>query len=123
MKDAGLSNKQLNFVQHVKTLLVQHGRWRAYDYDEIINRDKASLDIFWIKDESLEDSDNLPEPSIIATEIIEDLQAALEPLQEIAEDLGQKKAVTLKGYRTTNKKPKKKDEFDRPSVISHNTSL
>jgi type I restriction enzyme M protein len=51
----------------------QAGRWRAYDYNEIINRDKASLDIFWLKDESLEDSENLPEPGIIAAEIIEDL--------------------------------------------------
>jgi type I restriction enzyme M protein len=70
---------------------VQHdnpnGRWRAYDYDEIINRDKASLDIFWLKDESLEDSDNLPEPDIIAAEIVEDLQAALEQFKEIADDL------------------------------------
>jgi type I restriction enzyme M protein len=65
----------------------QDGRWRAYDYDEIINRDKASLDIFWLKDESLEDSDNLPEPGIIAAEIIEDLQAALEQFKEIADDL------------------------------------
>jgi type I restriction enzyme M protein len=66
----------------------QAGRWRVYDYDEISNRDKASLDIFWLKDESLEDSDNLPDPGIIAAEIIEDLQAALEQFQEIADDLG-----------------------------------
>ena len=65
----------------------QAGRWRAYGYDEIINRDKASLDIFWLKDESLEDSENLPEPGIIAVEIVEDLQAALEQFREIASDL------------------------------------
>lgn len=65
-----------------------NGRWRAYDYDEIINRDKASLDIFWLKDESLEDSDNLPDPGIIAAEIIEDFRAALEQFQEITDDLG-----------------------------------
>lgn len=64
------------------------GRWRAYDYEELSNRDKASLDIFWLKDESLEDSDNLPEPGLIAAEIVEDLQAALEQFREIAEDLG-----------------------------------
>ena len=63
------------------------GRWRAYEYDEIVNRDKASLDIFWLKDESLEDSENLPEPGVIAAEIVEDLQAALEQFREIAEDL------------------------------------
>ena len=66
----------------------QTGRWRAYDYDEIIIRDKAGLDIFWLKDESLEDSDNLPEPGIIAAEIVEDLKAALEQFREIADDIG-----------------------------------
>ena len=63
------------------------GRWRAFDYEELINRDKASLDIFWLKDESLEESDNLPEPGIIAREIVEDLESALEQIKEIAEDL------------------------------------
>jgi len=65
------------------------GRWRAFDYEELINRDKASLDIFWLKDESLEDSDNLPDPDILAREIVEDLQAALVQFQAIAEDLGE----------------------------------
>jgi type I restriction enzyme M protein len=64
------------------------GRWRAYAYDELINRDKASLDIFWLRDESLEESDNLPEPDVLAQEIVEDLEAALEQFREIAADLG-----------------------------------
>jgi type I restriction enzyme M protein len=64
------------------------GRWRAYDYEEIANRDKVSLDIFWLRDESLSDSDNLPEPGVIAAEIVEDLEAALEQFRLIAEDLG-----------------------------------
>ena len=66
------------------------GRWRAYDYKDLIARDKASLDIFWLRDESLEDSDNLPEPGVIAQEIVEDLEAALEQFLEIATDLGTK---------------------------------
>ncbi|MCG2720892.1 MAG: type I restriction-modification system subunit M [Thermodesulfovibrionales bacterium] len=65
------------------------GRWRAFDYEELVNRDKASLDIFWLKDESIEDSDNLPDPDILAREIVEDLQAALVQFQAIAEDLGE----------------------------------
>jgi len=65
------------------------GRWRPFDYEELINRDKASLDIFWLRDESLEDSDNLPDPDILAREIVEDLQAALVQFQAIAEDLGE----------------------------------
>lgn len=64
------------------------GRWRAYTYDELLARDKVSLDIFWLRDESLEDSANLPDPDVIAAEIVQDLQAALEQVAAIAEDLG-----------------------------------
>ncbi len=64
------------------------GRWRIYEYDELIARDKASLDIFWLKDDSLADSDNLPAPEIIAQEIVDDLEAALEQFRLIAGDLG-----------------------------------
>jgi len=64
------------------------GRWRAYDYEELVNRDKASLDIFWLKDESLSDAEDLPPPEVIAQEIVEDLEAALEQFREIALDLG-----------------------------------
>jgi len=49
--------------------------------------DKASLDIFWLKDESLADSDNLPPPEVIAQEIVDDLEAALEQFRLIAGDL------------------------------------
>jgi type I restriction enzyme M protein len=54
-----------------------------------LNSDKASLDIFWLKDKSLEDSDNLPDPGILAREIVVDLEAALEQFKLIAEDLGE----------------------------------
>ena len=70
------------------------GRWRAYTYDEIISRDKASLDIFWLKDESLEDSDILPDPAVIARDIIAGLESALEQLRLIAEDAGETDAST-----------------------------
>jgi type I restriction enzyme M protein len=65
------------------------GRWRSYEYDELIARDKASLDIFWLRDESLADTDNLPPPEVIAQEIVEDLEAALEQFRLIAGDLAQ----------------------------------
>lgn len=67
--------------------MTQDGRWRAYDYEELMNRDKASLDIFWLRDESLSDSDNLPAPEVIAAEIVEDLEAALEQFREILADM------------------------------------
>jgi type I restriction enzyme M protein len=54
------------------------GRWRCYDYDELLKRDKLSLDLFWIKDKSLTDTDTLPAPDILAAEIAGDLEAALE---------------------------------------------
>lgn len=64
-----------------------NGRWRCYSYDELIKRDKASLDIFWLRDESLSESDNLPPPDIIALEIMEDLEAALAQMREIVADV------------------------------------
>ena len=63
------------------------GRWRSYGYAELIARDKASLDIFWLKDDALADSDNLPPPEVIAQEIVDDLEAALEQFRLIAGDL------------------------------------
>ncbi len=59
------------------------GRWRKFSYDEIISRDKTSLDIFWLKDKSLADLDNLPEPDILANEIIDDLESGLDSFREI----------------------------------------
>jgi len=62
-------------------------RFHAFNYDDLVKRDKSSLDIFWLKDDSLEDAANLPEPDVIAAEIVEDLQAALDEFALIAEDL------------------------------------
>ncbi len=60
------------------------GRWRKFSYEQIIARDKTSLDIFWLKDKSLADLDNLPEPDVLAGEIIENLEAGLNSFREIA---------------------------------------
>ena len=64
-------------------------RFRGFTYDEIMQRDKVSLDIFWLKDDSLEDSANLPDPDIIAKDIAENLEDALEQFRSIQEDLVQ----------------------------------
>ena len=66
------------------------GRWRKYSYDEIINRDKTSLDISWIKDKSLADLENLPDPDILAVEIVKNLEAGLESFKAIVSELGNK---------------------------------
>lgn len=63
------------------------GRWRKYTYDEIMARDKTSLDIFWLKDKSLADLDNLPEPDDLAAEIIENIEAGLDSFRKVAAGL------------------------------------
>ncbi len=62
-------------------------RFKSFTYEDLIKRDKVNLDIFWLKDESLEDSANLPDPGVLALEITEDLEAALAQFAEIAADL------------------------------------
>jgi len=62
-------------------------RFRAFPYDDLLARDKVSLDIFRLKDESLEDSDNLPHPDALAAEIVENLRAAVEQFGSIYEEL------------------------------------
>ena len=62
-------------------------RFKAYAYDELIERDKTNLDIFWLKDDSLEDTENLPEPDVLAADIVENLGAALEQFRGIQEEL------------------------------------
>ena len=59
-------------------------RWKSFTHDELIARDKVNLDITWLRDESLEDADNLPPPEIIAREIVEDLTAALAEFEAVA---------------------------------------
>jgi len=62
-------------------------RFRRFGYDELTSRDKLNLDIFWLKDDSLEDIDSLPEPDVIAGEIVENLEAALEQFRSVADEL------------------------------------
>ena len=63
-------------------------RFKRFTYEELLARDKVNLDITWLRDESLEDVDNLPPPEVIAQEIVEDLEAALAEFAAIAESLG-----------------------------------
>jgi hypothetical protein len=107
---ATTGNKQLNFLQHVRSLLKINGRadlddfvssynpanrhqrseterFRCFSYEDLLKRDKANLDIFWLRDDSLGDSSDLPDPAVLAAEIVEDLQAALDQFAQIAADL------------------------------------
>lgn len=81
-------------------------RFRGFTYDELIARDDANLDISWLRDESLEDSDRLPAPELLAAEIIEDLQAALDQFAQVAADLGngnQPRAVPLSSIQSAKR--------------------
>lgn len=66
------------------------GRWRKFSYEEIIARDKTSLDITWLKDKSLADLDNLPDPDVLALDIVENLEAGLDSFRAIIESLSKK---------------------------------
>lgn len=65
----------------------ENERFRFFSYDEVIARDKASLDIFWLKDDSLENLEDLPPPDVLQQEIIEHLEAALSAFRHVAESL------------------------------------
>ncbi len=62
-------------------------RFKSFSYDDLMKRDKANLDIFWLRDESLEESENLPSPEVLAKEIAENLEAALTQFTSIYQDL------------------------------------
>jgi type I restriction enzyme M protein len=64
-------------------------RFKRFTYDELLARDKVSLDLVWLRDESLEDLENLPAPDVIAQEIVEDLEAALAEFSAVAESLSE----------------------------------
>ncbi len=62
-------------------------RRRCFEYEDLPKRDKLNLDIFSLKDKTLEDSDNLPEPDVLAQEIFDDLEDALTQLRSMAAEL------------------------------------
>ena len=62
-------------------------RFRYFSYDALIARDKASLDLFWLKDDSLDNLDDLPSPEVLQQEIIDHLEAALAAFQDVAAGL------------------------------------
>jgi type I restriction enzyme M protein len=77
----------MNRVRNALKNRKESERFKSFTYEELAKRDKLNLDILWLKDESLEDSANLPDPDVIAAEIVEDLEAALSQFATIAADL------------------------------------
>jgi len=72
-------------------------RFTVFDYKELVARDKANLDITWLRDPDAEDSDNLQPPEVIAQEIVEDLQAALNEFAAVTEALEAAKSARQEG--------------------------
>jgi type I restriction enzyme M protein len=74
-------------MEHNRHKRKETDHFKPFAYEDLLKRDKVNLDIFWLRDESLEDSANLPDPDVIAQEIAEDLQAALFQFETILADL------------------------------------
>ena len=92
----------MEYGQRVETWSEENpeGRWRKFTYDEVIARDKTNLDIFWLKDKSLTDLDNLPEPDDIAAEIIDNLEEGLNYFKKLFEAIEKERCPTLMtGFR------------------------
>jgi type I restriction enzyme M protein len=64
-------------------------RFRVFTYEELMQRDKINVDIFWLRDESLEDSASLPDPDVIAREIMENLESAVDQFTAISQSFEQ----------------------------------
>jgi len=94
LKTSPLANKDLEDFKSVYqsgkfAKRKETDRFKKFTYAEIVARDKANLDIFWLKDESLEDTENLPAPAILAAEIVDSLESALEEFRAVEEALAE----------------------------------
>jgi len=75
------------------------GRWRCYDYEDLLKRDKLSLDLFWVKDKTLTDTDSLPAPDILAAEIADELETAFDQFTKIAAKLRKNSPSDVSGTK------------------------
>lgn len=91
LKPADLDDFVASYAAGNRSKRKETERFKRFGVDELLNRDKLNLDIFWLKDESLDDVDSLPPPNEIAVEIVENLQAALEAFQSVADELAKPK--------------------------------
>ena len=80
-------------------------RFRRFTYDELVARDKANLDITWLRDESLDDASTLPAPGVLAAEIVEELEAALAQFSELAASLPSTKGRSSRWRRSQPRSP------------------
>jgi len=87
MKRADLDGFVSSYAAANRQKQTESERFRRFSYDALIKRDKINLDIFWLKDDSLDDPDLLPTPEEIAAEIVESLEAALDRFRNVAASL------------------------------------
>ncbi|MCC5865694.1 MAG: SAM-dependent DNA methyltransferase [Wenzhouxiangella sp.] len=89
LKTKRLTNADFDDFIHCYQTRQETDRFRRFPFEELAKRDKLNLDIFWLKDDSLEDIDNLPEPDVLAAEIVENLEAALEQFRSVTAELSE----------------------------------
>ena len=87
LKTKRLTNADFKDFIHSYHQREETDRFRRFPYEDLAKRDKLNLDIFWLKDDSLEDVENLPDPDVLAAEIVENLEAALGQFRNITTDL------------------------------------
>jgi len=87
LKHEDLGDFVASYCAHDISKRSESDRFRRFSYDEIVARDKVSLDVFWLRDNSLEDAASLPEPALLVAEVIEELQAALAEFDAVAASL------------------------------------
>lgn len=89
LKTKRLTHAYLDDFVHCYHSREETERFRRFTYDQLIEREKLNLDIFWLKDDSLEDIDSLPEPDVLAQGIVENLEAALEYFRGVSDELAE----------------------------------
>lgn len=87
LREADLADFIDSYRPDDRSKRVESERWHRFSYDELIARDKANLDITWLRDDSLDDASALPPPGVLAAEIVEELEAALAQFAELAASL------------------------------------
>ena len=87
-------------------------RFRRFTYGELMARDKANLDITWLRDESLEDSSNLPAPGVLAAEIVEELEAALAQFRRTRRQPARRRPL-IASRRAASSRPAAPSDFSR----------
>ena len=87
MREADLVDFVESYCPDDRSKRVESERFHRFSYDDLVARDKANLDISWLRDDSLDDASTLPAPGVLAAEIVEELEAALAQFSELAASL------------------------------------